>query len=47
MQPELAAELLKSRRHFAAHNTAVETRLHVPWKYIAPLTALYRSARLI
>ncbi len=39
MQPELAAELLKAS-HDAGIHTAVETRLHVPWKYIA-LTAPY------
>lgn len=35
MQPELAAELFKAS-HDAGIHTAVETCLHVPWKYIAP-----------
>ena len=35
MQPELAAELLKAS-HDAGIHTAVETCLHVPWKYIEP-----------
>ena len=35
MQPELAASLLKAS-HDAGIHTAVETCLHVPWKYIEP-----------
>ncbi len=35
MQPELAAGLFKASRDAGIH-TAVETCLHVPWKYIAP-----------
>lgn len=35
MQPALAASLLKAS-HEAGIHTAVETCLHVPWKYIAP-----------
>ncbi|VDZ79942.1 pyruvate formate-lyase 3-activating enzyme [Salmonella bongori] len=35
MQPELAAELFKAS-HDAGIHTAVETCLHVPWKYVAP-----------
>ncbi|MBS6123233.1 MAG: glycyl-radical enzyme activating protein, partial [Veillonella sp.] len=35
MQPELAAALLKAS-HDAGIHTAVETCLHVPWKYIEP-----------
>ena len=35
MQPELAASLFKAS-HEAGIHTAVETCLHVPWKYIEP-----------
>ncbi|WP_157724458.1 radical SAM protein, partial [Salmonella enterica] len=35
MQPELAAELFQAS-HDAGIHTAVETCLHVPWKYIEP-----------
>ncbi len=35
MQPTLASELFKAS-HNAGIHTAVETCLHVPWKYIAP-----------
>lgn len=35
MQPEMATALLQAS-HEAGIHTAVETCLHVPWKYIAP-----------
>lgn len=35
MQPEMAMALLQAS-HEAGIHTAVETCLHVPWKYIAP-----------
>lgn len=35
MQPEVAAELLRRGREAGIH-TAVESCLHVPWRYIAP-----------
>ncbi|QIQ21728.1 glycyl-radical enzyme activating protein [Zophobihabitans entericus] len=35
MQPDLCAEILK-RCHHENYHTAVETCLHVPWKYIEP-----------
>ncbi|HFZ8995157.1 TPA: glycyl-radical enzyme activating protein [Citrobacter freundii] len=38
MQPELAAALFKAS-HEAGIHTAVETCLHVPWKYIEPSLA--------
>ncbi len=41
MQQEMAMALLQAS-HEAGIHTAVETCLHVPWKY-RPFSALYRS----
>ena len=35
MQPDIAADLLRRGREAGIH-TAVESCLHVPWRYIAP-----------